>query len=70
MKTIKTTVVHKILSAESDSELTRLVAGQNVIALRQLFVLRLDIGLIYFLRTSAEVCEIWHSHGTWRSALC
>jgi hypothetical protein len=58
MKTIKTTVVHKILSAESDSELTRLVAGQNVIALRQLFVLRLDIGLIYFLRTSAEVCEI------------
>jgi len=70
MKTINITVVDKILSDESDSELTRPVAGQNVVALRQIFLELLDIVLIYCLRTSAEVCEIWHSRSTWRSAIC
>lgn len=58
MKKINIMVVDKILSDESDSELTWLVAGQYVVVLRELFLVLLDMVLIYLLRTSAEVCEI------------
>jgi len=58
MKTINIAAIDAILSDESDSELTWLITGQNVVALRQLFLVLSHTVLIYFLRTSAEVCVI------------
>jgi len=58
MKTINIAAVDAILSDESDCELTWQIAGQNAVALRQLLLVLSDTVLIYFPRTSAEVCEI------------